>query len=311
MARALGARATMAAAFESTYGTAPGSGFFTMPFATSNLGADQPLIESEILGQGRDPIDPIRDAVTVDGSASVPVDQEAFGMWLKGAFGDPTTTGTGPYTHRFDSGKWALPSMAIEVGHPQVPAFNMYAGAVVNTIGWSMQRSGLLSAEIGLIAQSETKNTTTQAGTPTGFTFARFGHFQGSVKRDTVTLGNIVSAEITYSNNLDRVEVIRSDGLIEGLDPSLARLSGRVTARFDSTALYDQAVNGTASELDFGYVAGANSLNFVAHRVFLPRARIPIQGPQGVQVDFEWEAAFDATATRMATVTLINNVASY
>ena len=41
MARAQGARAQMALAFETTYGTPPASGFTRMPFATSSLGAER------------------------------------------------------------------------------------------------------------------------------------------------------------------------------------------------------------------------------------------------------------------------------
>ena len=50
MARAQGARALMALAFETTYGTPPGSGFTRMPFASTSLGAEQPLLNSELLG---------------------------------------------------------------------------------------------------------------------------------------------------------------------------------------------------------------------------------------------------------------------
>ena len=67
MARAHGARAQMALAFETVYGTAPASGYRTMPFASTTLGSEQPLIASELLGQGRDPLAPIKDAVTADG----------------------------------------------------------------------------------------------------------------------------------------------------------------------------------------------------------------------------------------------------
>ena len=54
MARAQGARAQMALAFETTYGTPPVSGFTKMPFASTTLGAEQPLQTSELLGYGRD-----------------------------------------------------------------------------------------------------------------------------------------------------------------------------------------------------------------------------------------------------------------
>ena len=96
MARAQGARAQMALAFESVYGTPPVGGFTKMPFATASLGADQPLLSSELLGYGRDPLAPIKDAVTVDGDVVIPIDAEAFGFWLKAAFGAPVTTGIGP-----------------------------------------------------------------------------------------------------------------------------------------------------------------------------------------------------------------------
>jgi len=94
MARAQGARSLMAAAYETSYGTPPLSGYMQMPFASTSLGAEQPLLGSELLGYGRDPLAPIKDAVTADGDVVVPIDAEAFGFWLKAAFGDPVTTGT-------------------------------------------------------------------------------------------------------------------------------------------------------------------------------------------------------------------------
>ena len=61
MARAQGARAQMALAFETVYGTPPGSGYTQMPFITSSLAAEQPLLASELLGYGRDPRAPLLD----------------------------------------------------------------------------------------------------------------------------------------------------------------------------------------------------------------------------------------------------------
>ncbi|WP_428544063.1 phage tail tube protein [Profundibacter sp.] len=312
MARAQGARSQLAAAFETTYGTAPASGYFRMPFASASLGAEQPLLTSELLGYGRDPLAPIKDAVTADGDVVVPIDAEAFGFWLKAAFGAPVTTGTTNKTHTYKSGGWTLPSMAIEVAMPEIPRFAMYTGCVLDQLSWQMQRSGLLTASAKLIAQGENVATTTAAGTPTGWTLQRFGHFNGSIKRNGTALGNIVSADIQYANNLDRIETIRSDGRIDGADPSIAALTGKMDVRFADTTLMDQALNGTAASLEFAYSISAKvSLSITAHAVYLPRPRIEIQGPQGVQASFDWQAAYDATAGQMCTITLVNDIATY
>ena len=314
MARAHGARAQMALAFETTYGTAPGSGFIRMPFASSTLGAERPLIDSELLGYGRDPLAPIKDALTADGDVVIPVDHEGIGHWLKLAFGAPTTTGSSPnFTHAFQSGGWALPSASIEIGLPEVPRFAMYSGIRLNELSFTMQRSGQLQATARLIAQGETKAGTTQAGSPAAFAVnTRFGSFQGAITRNAVALGNIVSAEVTYSNGLDRIETIRSDGKIDGVDPGMASLRGRITARFADETLIDQAIAGTPAALTFGWSLNANtSVIFTAHAVYLPQPRVTVPGPQGIEVSFDWQGAQAASPARLVDVALKNQKASY
>ena len=312
MARAQGARAQMALAFETTYGTPPVSGYTRMPFASTTLGAEQPLLNSELLGYGRDPLAPIKDAVTADGDVVVPIDAEAFGFWLKAAFGDPTSSGDGPYTHEFQSESWTLPSLSIETGMPEVPRFAMHSGCVLDQLTWQMQRSGLLTATARLVAQGETVGATSSAGTPAELELKRFGHFNGAFSRTGAALGNIVSAEITYANNLDRIETIRADGRIDGADPSIAALTGRIEVRFADQTLVTQAINGEPCELEFAYsLPSGESFTFTVHAVFLPRPRIEIQGPQGVQATFDWQAAKDGTVGRMCTATLVNDIESY
>jgi hypothetical protein len=313
MARAQGARAQLALAFESAYGTPPAADSYRrMPFASSSLGSERPLLASELLGYGRDPLPPVPDVENADGDIVVPIDVRAWGVWLKAAFGDPNTTGTGPYTHEFQSGGWSLPSMSIEAGNPEVPSYRMSSGCVLNTLSWTMQRSGLLTATVGLIAQGETAAGASAAGTLTDFDVVRFGQFNGAVERNGTPLGNIVSAQITYSNNLDRIETIRNDGRIEGADPSIAALTGTIEVRFADQTLLNQAVDGDPAELKFRFIRSATeSFELVAHAVYLPKPRLPIQGPQGVQATFEWQAARDSVLSRMCTATLVNDVADY
>jgi len=312
MARAQGARAQMALAYETVYGTPPVSGFTKMPFASTSLGSEQPLLNSELLGYGRDPLAPIKDAVTADGDVMVPIDAEAFGFWLKACFGDPITSGAGPYTHEFRSGSWILPSMSIETGMPEVPRFAMYSGCMLDQLSWQVQRSGLLTATARLVAQGETIAASSGAGTPADLGLKRFGHFNGAISRNGTPLGNVVSAEITYANNLDRIETIRSDGKIDGADPSIAALTGRIEVRFADSTLVSQAINGDPCEISFAYaLPSGESFIFTAHAVYLPRPRIEISGPQGVQATFDWQAAKATSPARMCTATLINDIEAY
>lgn len=314
MARAQGARSQLAIAFETVYGTAPATGFTRVPFAASTLSAEQPLLSSELLGYGRDPLAPIKDAITSDGDVTIPIDAEAFGFWLKAAFGAPTTTGTspGPYTHEFKSGNWTLPSLAIETGMPEVPRYAMYTGVTVDQLSWTMQRSGLLTANAQLVAQGETVDTISNAGTPATPELIRFGNFNGAIKRNGTSLGNVISAQISYANNLDRIDTIRNDGMIDGADPSIAALTGSIEVRFADTTLVTQAINGTACSLEFSYtLISGETLTFTAHAVYLPRPRLEITGPQGIQATFDWQAARDSTLERMCTVTLINAIEEY
>ncbi len=95
MARARGANAIMAASFETTYGTPPSTGYRKLPFVSSNLGEEQGLIPSDLLGYGREALPPSRDVINNDGDVVVPIDVRNFGNWLKLFMGQPTTTTVG------------------------------------------------------------------------------------------------------------------------------------------------------------------------------------------------------------------------
>jgi hypothetical protein len=130
-----------------------------------------------------------------------------------------------------------------------VPAFFVHAGvSSLDCIGVHPIRP---AAIINAIGQGETRFGTTQGGTPTSLTFNRISQFQGSIKRAGNPCGNLTGGSVTYSNNLDKIETIRDDGLIEGADPTIAALTGRIDLRFADTTLIDLAPGGTPVDLEF------------------------------------------------------------
>ena len=308
----MGINAVLHAVDEAAYGTTPASGFKKLPFVSHTMGEERPLIEDDQLGFGREGLDPAQDVATNDGDIVVPVDIAAIGFWLKGFFGPAVVTGSGTYTHVFTSGAATLPSRSIEIGSADVPAFPVHYGAMVNQLRIAMARSGMLNATVSLIAQGESVQTSTSvAGTPTVQQGSRFAQATGTIKRDGTALANIVSADLSLSNSLDKVEIIRSDGRIGGVVPGVVQAALRITARFNSLDLLTAATDGTPVNLsEIGWTNGTNSLKFALPRVFLPRVKRPINGPGGIMAEFNCQAAALVGGHKIAA-TLVNSVASY
>lgn len=422
MARSYGSTASLLALKEATYGTRPAGNWEKFSFVSSDLSAEQNLIASELLGQGREPRAPFRDVINDQGNFVVPVEGRDFGRWLQFLMGNPTSVGVaatgnivfavnpsaghtiningvtwtfvasgattaqtnigaslaatltqlatdlnasvnplvtpvtysaaatqlncvhdtlgaagnaftlasgnangvvsgatlsgGGYNHTFVSGSNAIPSFAAEIGHPNVPAYFVHTGCMLNSLALDFQRSGAANATLDILAQGETRFTSSQGGTPTTRAYKPFSQFNGSVKRNNVALGNVTGAQFTYSNNMQGVPTIRPDGLIDGVDPTTISITGNIDIRFADTTLVDDAINNNAIELQLAYaLAGLEGNNFSLtcnfHEVYLPRPRIPISGPGGVQASFNWQGVYDDALSKSATFILKNDVISY
>jgi hypothetical protein len=289
--------------------------WFSVPLVSHSLGEERPLIESDLLGMGREMQDPTPDVATNDGDVVVPVDVRNFGRWLRLFFGDPTVSGSaGAYTHVFKSGVRDLPSMSIEVGAPEVPAFSVHRGARGNQLRITQSRSGLLNATCSLICIGETTPTTATVGaaTPSALATTRFPQAVGYVRKDGQLLGSVVGADFTFSNNLEKVETIQPDGRIEDSDPGMAQMTGSVNVRFKDRVLLDAATATppTPMELAFGWSFGTFSLIFLVGRVFMPVSKKPVTGPNGIMQSFNWQSS-KAASGNAVVVTLINDVPSY
>jgi hypothetical protein len=316
--RAYGSDCILLAAFEATYGSLPASGFTRLSFKDSTLGAERPLGYDPLLGQGRDAQDPFYEAVKDEGDIGVPLDLRGLGFWLKGLFGAPVTTDhhDGSFSHAFTSGG-DLPSLGLEIGHARLATakFFRHSGAKLDKLAFSMARSGAANATVSLVAQGETQAAQTIDAAPGALALKRFSQGSGTIKVGSTQLANVVGGKLTYANNLERVETIRSDGMIDGVDETEATAEGSIDVRFSTDTTLTAAVAAESPvDLEYGFtIPGAEgyALSFHLPRVFLPRKKQEVKGPGGIQATYDWRAAHDPTAGYLLQVKLTNDIASY
>ena len=224
-----------------------------------------------------------------------------------------TLTGGG-YRHEWLSGGDDIPSFTFEIGHPQLitPVFFRHLGTVMESLALEMGREGPANGTVQLVAQGEEKATATIDATPDTFALKRFSQGRGFVKRGGSPLAGVTGGSLTFSNNLERVRVIRDDGKIEAAEPTIATCSGAMSVRFDGATLVAEATNGEPVAVEYGFsMAEGWSLTFELFRVFLPKPKYAISGPGGVEATFDWRAAYDESAGTMLRARLLNDVVSY
>jgi hypothetical protein len=272
-----------------------------------NGSADTDVDDATYTEDGVDTLTITHDTAGVAGNAFTLAASITGGATVSGS----TLVG-GAYVHTFKSGKSDLPSFVAELGHANVPAFLQSLGCRVDSMQMNFQRTGGAFATLALIGQNETRFSSSQGGTPTTRTYETFNQFQGSIKKDDVALANVVGAQFTYANQMDRVETIRNDALIEGADPTQVRANGTIDARYGDNTLVDVGINNSNFELELAYTINAGKkLVWTFHKIFLQRAKLPVSGPGGVQQSFNWEAAYSSGDSASVTCALYNDVASY
>jgi len=225
-----------------------------------------------------------------------------------------TTLKGGGYAHVWDSGADDIPSFTFEVGHPKLvtPVFFRHLGTVVENLTFEMGQEGPANARLQLVAQGEEDAAATIDATPDSYALKRFSQGRGFIRRGGAALAGVTGGTLTFSNNLERVRVIREDGKIEAADPTFASCQGGMSVRFDGATLVAEAANGDPVVVEYGFtMAEGWELKFELFRVFLPKPKYAVSGPGGVEASFDWRAAYDDAQGAMLRARLLNDVVSY
>ena len=219
----------------------------------------------------------------------------------------------GGHRHVWDSGGDEIPSHTIEIGHPKLvaPVFFRHLGTVAESLAFEMGEEGPANARLQLVAQGEETAGATTDTTPDSFALKRFSQGRGFIRRGTAPLAGVTGGSLTFSNNLERVRVIREDGRIQAADPTFASAQGQLIVRFDGQTLVGEASDGEPVALEYGFAMVEGwELKLELFRVFLPKPKYSVSGPGGVEASFDWRAALDDSSGTMLRASLLSDIAS-
>jgi len=294
---------------ESTFGTAPADGF-VMPINTSNLAYTRALNVAQTLTGTRNPVEPFSGNKEVTGSIVVPADSEAFWYWLQCMFGDPVTTGSGPYVHEFKIGS-SMPSFTFENAYTDLSTnkYERWVGCRVSSVSMSFGGDGELVATLNVIGKESTVESSAFDASPTTVSLARVENFELAAEEGGSEISNATEISFDLDFDLDSDDrVIGGGGAHGSLTSGIVKPTGNLKTLFEDDSLITKALNATETSLKVTATASASSvLEFEFQEMKYAPNSPALDGPKGMKVDLNFFPFYDDGAEGSAVVARVTN----
>ena len=267
----------------------------------------------------------IREGVKNGGSIESPAYLKSLGLYLLGAMGTDTVTGSGPYVHTFTTGD--LPYLSV---------FSKGIGATIQAVRdckvdeLSLKWDGAKPVELSVKVQGTvfsypaTFNAATDESGSESFLVPVGGSFQIDTLGNTLVSARVTKGELTIKNNVSTIDPaasIESDDVFEGVQEhevkltivpdDLAEFRKVITGSATGTSVSSTVPTGSLS-LSFKENAGTGGLVVTGSKVaFL--TQFPDADPKGGAVELELSgmAVIPVGGTSPLTYALTNAQASY
>jgi len=309
MAQATGAGAALLVGIQSNISTVATEGF-QMPFNSSGVKSSRNQNTANTLTGRLDPVEPFEGNRSVAGPLVIPFDSASMYYWLQFMFGNPTTTGSDPYTHVFDT-TGARPYFTLEHGFTDLGTaqYFAYLGCKVSQFSMSIGGDQELVGNLTVTGSNRTIGAASFDATPETPSFARLKNFQASIKEGGSAISNVTSVDFSLNWNVDSSQyVIGGGGVLGAIPDGVMTISGTINALFEDMVMLNKAINGTESSLEVTLTDSADSTAIIKFPELKYAEDFPIiNGPTGIGVSLPFSAYYNNDAAGSAAVmTLIN-----
>lgn len=251
--------------------------------------------------------------------AVYPLDLVQAGYLLAEFFGVVSPTGSGPYVHTFDSAGTTIPTTTVE-RKLKTGAFDGGVGLVARSITIPLGADrGYTRINVDYFArQALEQYADTVAGTPTAVALgARVPRAVGTIKKDGVALGSIISGDLTLTNVLGE-DAYDGSRLVDDVQLEGRTAAINLTGRFKGSALRDlgKIESGAylpgAYDIERSWVLSASlSLVVTVRNMRFAKVGLATSGPGRLDVALRGRGEVDATDPMITAVLTNSQSAAY
>lgn len=197
-------------------------------------------------------------------------------------------------------------SFAVEQGFTDLAQYRVFNGMKVNTLKLNVTTDKLVTATFGFFGSTTSAFTGTSIDTtPTAIPQQdKFYHEGGTFLEAGVVVGYLSAIDLELNNNVTGNYALGSVGY-RNVTTGKLELKVKVTALFESVALYNKFLTNEDTSLSFTMTAGsgpAKTLTITCPRVKYTSGKVTMNGFAGVTVEMDGVALYDTGSATSLTV---------
>ena len=308
--QAVGYKSRTTLDFEDTYGAMPSpQNGYTVPFNSSDVGQSQNLIEANTITGTRSPVQPALGRISVEGNNEIPVDFNAFGVWLKAGLGQPVTTdnGDGTYTHEFKIGD-SQPSFVMAREFPDLGKTFVFRGCKLGSLSLPFGGDNELVATAAIIGKDRIYGNGEYDPDAKVMKLNRVNNYMASVYENGTKNCDVRGGELTIDFGLDGDQYTLCNGNSRGDIPEgLVNISGSAEFIFNSMSMLTVADEAMIRSLDIQFGHGKNLLKFHFPEIQWDVTDPSVTGPAGIVYKMNWRAFWRDSAAESAMIVMLTN----
>jgi len=245
--------------------------------------------------------------------SGVPGYTDAIGHVLRALLGEPSTSGSGTYTHTWRADNppvnkdYARPPYSLQWTADGVT--RRFTGGQLSQVTFSQPADDYLKLNLDWLFKSHQDGVS--EATPTYPTDAVFGFRDLAVKRAGSDIPvRVESLELTINNNLEPANAAGDDE-IAAVDLGVVTVEVQFTVEFNDADIYNDFINDQAQRYDLIWSKGGKSLTITIHRGVIAAHSQPIPASGRLTATFTVAAELDPSSGNFVDVVLVNTTASY